>query len=109
VRGHQPAGRPAESCNDTNTKTNANKSTQFAMKPREIFGLCVRIVGLLGLIIVVNHLINDLVAGHGVTLAEAIKRAGYIVVGIYLLLGAPQLVKLSFPEAPGTSADPAKT
>jgi hypothetical protein len=66
------------------------------MQPKEIFALILRIVGLIGIIVVVRQL--DMMMKMGTpTAAYLAVKALYLAVGIYLMRGAPLLVRFAYP------------
>lgn len=66
------------------------------MNSKELFALFLRIVGVLGGIFIVRH---ALVAAPGgaVTVYLIIKWVIGVLVGLYLIRGAPLLVKFAYP------------
>ena len=73
------------------------------MNSKESFALFLRIVGVLGIIFIVRHALWSVP-----TLAAPthllIKWVIGALVGLYLIRGAPLLVKFAFPEKSGTPA-----
>jgi hypothetical protein len=72
------------------------------MKPREIFVLAVRILGVWALISSIEGLLLGFVAIKA-TPGPLISALAQIAAGIYCLRGAPQLVEIAYP-----SNDPSK-
>ena len=69
------------------------------MKAREMFALSIRILGLIGLAHVVHSVINDLYYERmNLFWQYYVIKLIYVLVGIYCLGGAPQLVALAYPE-----------
>lgn len=66
------------------------------MNFKELFGLFLRIVGILGGIIIVRHTL-ELAPSGGVTVYLIIKWVIGVLVGLYLIRGAPLLVRFAYP------------
>jgi len=76
------------------------------MKTKQIFALLIRIIGVLGLAHVTRHLVNDLGYGQGnITAMYVVWKLAYLVAGVYLVRGAPQVVEFAYPEESKTPAD----
>jgi hypothetical protein len=73
------------------------------MKSKEIYALIIRIIGILGLISVVQHLANDLtVESHQLSMVYFVRKTVYVVIGFYFIWGAPHLVKFAYSGEPKT-------
>lgn len=79
------------------------------MKPKDIIGLVFRIVGLGGILYVVNHLFRvshrydpPLYDGtpHFNEPLKLIAELGLILIGIYMVCGAPLFMKFIYPDDP---------
>lgn len=80
------------------------------MKPKEIFGLTLRFVGLMGILYVVNHLNHtwhrcgslfvwrEPVLPYEQSLVHFIFELILIAIGFYMVFGCPLFIKLIFPE-----------
>jgi len=66
------------------------------MNSKELFGLFLRIVGIVGGVVVVRHAMES-VPSSGVTVYLIIKWVIGALVGLYLIRGAPLLVKFAYP------------
>lgn len=82
------------------------------MKPQHIFGLALRILGLIAITVAVSYLIDLIITVLGIVvgdkqmfelsrwkdlITEYVVRAGLlIVIGLYLLRGAPHVVRFAF-------------
>ncbi len=67
------------------------------MKSKEVFALVVRIIGVLGIVSVVRHLTDDItVGGQPLTAIYFVRKIIYLVLGLYFIWGAPQLVKFAY-------------
>ena len=67
------------------------------MKSKEVFALVVRIIGVLGIVSVVRHLKDDItVGGQPLTAIYFVRKIIYLVLGLYFIWGAPQLVKFAY-------------
>lgn len=66
------------------------------MKPKDLFALAVRIVGLLSLL----YLLSTSVFFFGASLPWflIVRTIVWLVVSIWMLRGAPQLVRFAYPE-----------
>jgi len=71
------------------------------MNSKEWFELFLRIIGVLGIIIIVRHALylSPVCPMHG-CLFILIKRVIGVLVGLYLIRGAPLLVKFAYPDKP---------
>jgi hypothetical protein len=69
------------------------------MNSKQWFGLFLRIVGVLGIIIIVRHTLQ-LPAACAMPgfLFVLIKRVIGVLVGLYLIRGGPLLVKFAYPD-----------
>ena len=75
------------------------------MQSKERFALALRIIAVVGIICIVRNF--GLLVGRG-ELPHALHlsiRLIYLAVGLYLLRGAPLLVKFAYPECSGTCGD----
>ena len=67
------------------------------MKSKEIFALILRVIGVLGIISVVRHLMDDLTVGFeplsGIYFG---RKMVYLLLGLYFIWGAPHLVKFAY-------------
>lgn len=70
------------------------------MKPKELFGVAVRVIGLVNLIYMLASAL--LLFGSGFAFMFLVKIIVWAVFSIWLLRGAPQLVNLAYP---GNSED----
>jgi hypothetical protein len=66
------------------------------MNSKELFGLFLRIVGVLGIIFIVRHALHSIPACT-VSAYLIIKWVLGALVGLYLVRGAPLLVKFAYP------------
>jgi len=76
------------------------------MNIKELFALFLRIVGVLGLMVIIRHSFlyaptTVLIKAH---LYILLKRVIGALVALYLIRGAPLLTKFAFPEKSGGSA-----
>lgn len=70
------------------------------MCPKELFALMVRVVGMIGVIYVIRR-----IAKLGVdTPPLLIIRVVSALIGLYMVRGAPLLVKFAYPEKAGEAA-----
>lgn len=74
------------------------------MKMKEIFALFIRTIGVVGVIYVINHILNAITAGQVLAL-PLIKQIAYLLVGLYFVGGAPYLLKFAYPEESKAPAD----
>jgi hypothetical protein len=73
------------------------------MNSKELFALFLRVVGVLGIIVIVRHALGS-VFTETVPAYVLIKWVIGALVGLYLIRGAPLLVKFAFPGKPGGPA-----
>ncbi len=66
------------------------------MNSKELFGLFLRIVGVLGIILIVRHALHS-APTCSVSAYLLIKWVIGAVAGLYLIRGAPLLVKFAYP------------
>lgn len=74
------------------------------MNSKELFPLFLRIVGVLGIIFIVRHALHF---GSSCTMCPVFVIVKWVIgtlVGLYLIRGAPLLVKFAYPEKPGNPA-----
>jgi hypothetical protein len=71
------------------------------MNSKELFALFLRAVGVLGGIIIVRHALGS-VFTETVPAYVLIKWVVGVLVGLYLIRGAPLLVKFAFPVTPSS-------
>jgi hypothetical protein len=74
------------------------------MNSKELFALFLRAVGVLGIIFIVRHASLGLVPTLTAPAYLLIKWVVGALVGLYLIRGAPLLVKFAFPGKPGSPA-----
>jgi hypothetical protein len=67
------------------------------MKPPQLFALIVRVVGLLSLLYMLGSTV--LLAGIGLSWLFAVKAILWLLLSLWLLRGAPGLVRFSYPDA----------
>ena len=67
------------------------------MKPADIFGLVVRLIGLVG--VVYSLTTAFLFIGTGVPVLVTIKFIIAAILSLWLLRGAPQLVRFAYPDS----------
>jgi hypothetical protein len=67
------------------------------MSPKELFALIVRVIGLLGAIYLIRHIVKIGVD----TPTLLVVRLASALVGLYMVRGAPLLVKFAYPEKAG--------
>jgi hypothetical protein len=65
------------------------------MKPRELFGVAVRVIGLVNLIYMLASAL--LLIGSGFAVMFLVKIILWAVFSVWLLKGAPQLVNVAYP------------
>ncbi len=73
------------------------------MKAREVFGLVLRTIGVLGL----AYMVRQIVRNPDVPTIHLVVRVVCVVFGVYFLRGAPLLVKFAYPEPPGAAPEKA--
>ena len=71
------------------------------MNSKEMFALFLRMVGVLGIIFIVRHSVGPVFMDTASTFG-IIKWVIGVLVGLYMIRGAPLLVKFAFPEKPGS-------
>lgn len=71
------------------------------MKPKEAFGLIVRVFGLIGLAYCIRHLVKN--PADCVVLLVA--RVVFALIALYMIRGASLLVKFAYPECPACSTE----
>jgi len=74
------------------------------MNSKDLFALSLRIVGVLGITYVIRNCVR-------VTSTDAfylVLRLVYVIIGLYLIRGAPMLVKFAYPEKGGEATTPKK-
>ena len=69
---------------------------QAYMNSKELFGLFLRIVGVLGIIFIVRHALQS-VPTCTASVYLIIKWVIGVLVGLYLIRGAPLLVRFAYP------------
>jgi hypothetical protein len=74
------------------------KERQAHMNLKELFALFLRMVGVLGIIIIVRHALAS-VAIETVPVFVIVKWVIGVLVGLYFIRGAPLLVKFAFPAS----------
>jgi hypothetical protein len=65
------------------------------MKARERFALALRIIGVLGIM----HILRSFVRNPSPAIVVLIARWVCAVIGVYLIRGAPHLVRFAYPES----------
>jgi len=73
------------------------------MKAKEQFALVLRVIGVLGIIYVLRTFVRTPLP----EVAVIVVRVVCALIGVYLIRGAPQLVKFAYPES--TPKPPEKT
>jgi hypothetical protein len=66
------------------------------MKSSDLFALAVRIVGLVSLLYMIGSAL--MLFGASIPLFLVVKEVVWLLVSIYLLRGAPHLVRFAYPE-----------
>ena len=66
------------------------------MKSSELFALAVRIVGLVSLLYMIGSAV--MLFGSGLSFFWVVKEVIWLLVSIYLLRGAPHVVRFAYPE-----------
>jgi len=81
------------------------------MKPRELFGVAVRVIGLLAAANGLSHIINSGLGPLGYFTTQRTAYSFYLiegiiqlVAGLYLLRGAPFLIRFAYPERLGKTS-----
>jgi hypothetical protein len=73
------------------------------MNAKELYGLFLRVVGVLGMVFIVRHALQNVpVWGSLYLLSKWVIGA---LVALYLMRGAPLLVKFSYPDKPGSPTE----
>jgi len=67
------------------------------MNSKELFALFLRVVGLLGIIYVIRRIAH----AESPTTFWVALRVIYLIIGVYLVRGAPLLLKFAYPEQGG--------
>jgi len=79
------------------------------MKPKAVFGIISRSIGLILIIYEIHALVlavfGPLWAGFRVFITLACSVAIGLAIGVYLLMGAPHLMDFSYPGKSGSDAD----
>jgi len=76
------------------------------MKTKEMFALIIRIIGVLGLVNIINHIGNDAISGgQQFSVLYFVKKTAFLLVGFYFVWGAPLLVELAYSGESKTPAD----
>jgi len=73
------------------------------MNPKEQFALVVRIIGLLGVIYLIRHIVKIGVDTPPLLIVRLVST----VIGLYMVRGAPLLVKFAYPDKAGDAASKA--
>jgi hypothetical protein len=73
------------------------------MKSKEQFALALRIIGVLGIM----YILRSFIRNTSPAIVVLIIRLVCVVIGVYLIRGAPQLVRFAYPES--TPEPPEKT
>ncbi|MCX8089837.1 MAG: hypothetical protein N3I86_02730 [Verrucomicrobiae bacterium] len=71
------------------------------MKEKDIVTLVFRLIGLVGMVLVVRHWLRLWHSGASVHFDEPVKlivEVVLIAIGLYLLRGAPLLIRFAFPQ-----------
>jgi len=71
------------------------------MNSKELFTLFLRMVGVLGIIVIVRHALGSVLI-ETVPASIVIKWVVGVLVGLYLIRGAPLLIKFAFPKNSGS-------
>jgi hypothetical protein len=75
------------------------------MNSKELFSLFLRILGVLGIMVIIRHVLH---LGPSFTTCPPVfvivKWVIGVLVGLYLIRGAPCVVRFAFPEKPGNPA-----
>ena len=71
------------------------------MKAKELFGLIVRVFGLIGLAYCIRHLVKN--PSDGTVLLVA--RVVFALIALYMIRGASLLLKFAYPECPACSSE----
>ena len=71
------------------------------MKSKEVFALVIRIIGILGIVSVIRHLTDDLtIESEPLSAVYFGRKIVYLLLGLYFVWGAPQLVKFAYSGEP---------
>lgn len=70
------------------------------MNPKEQFALIVRVIGLLGVIYVIRRIVKTECDNTALLIVRVVSG----LIGLYLVRGAPLLVKFAYPEKAGADA-----
>jgi hypothetical protein len=66
------------------------------MKSSDLFALAVRIVGLVSLLYMIGSAV--MLFGSGIAFFWVVKEVIWLLVSLYLLRGAPHVVRFAYPE-----------
>ncbi len=73
------------------------------MNSKELFALFLRIVGVLGIMLIVRHALES-VPTCTISAYLIIKWVIGALVGLYLMRGAPLVMRFAYPDKPGSPA-----
>ncbi len=73
------------------------------MNSKELFALFLRMVGVVGIIIIVRHALAALPA-ESVPVYVLVKWAVGVLLGVYLIRGGSWVLRFAFPKSPGSAA-----
>ena len=73
------------------------------MKPKELFALVVRVLGMLGIMFLIRQTVRSPIPSTHIVVIRLICA----VIGFYLIRGAPHLMKFAYPECPQCAEKPA--
>ena len=65
------------------------------MKAKEQFALALRIIGVLGIL----YLLRTFVRNPSPAMVYLGIRLGFVLIGVYLIRGAPHLVRFAYPDS----------
>jgi hypothetical protein len=68
------------------------------MKMKEVFAMIVRIIGLLGLVYVFVHIIQNFGHVEKAPVFYCLRKLVYVICGFYMVAGAPLLLRLAYQE-----------
>jgi hypothetical protein len=68
------------------------------MNSKELFGLFLRIVGVLGITYVFRNMVVYVEQAGPIGAFYVVSRLVYLIIGAYLIRGAPLVVKFAYPE-----------
>jgi len=71
------------------------------MKPKEQFALALRIIGVLG----ITYVLRTFIRNPSPPLVYVAIRLVFAVAGLYLIRGAPLLVKFAYPDSTPEASD----